>query len=583
MDGGKHAKRLTVLLIRGIVVLGMVSLAAVMLVIYFLYRPILQQQTMEEAVSTGSILAAQIDVAVQSVVGYSDFYVDSPGLKEALTNYEQHPDGAARAEICQVLAEIQPAGIAEVYNALILQKGEILASSQTLIEEDSRMLNADWNFHIIDGTVSEEFSPFYARSSGETEGNGMLYLRNFTVGEERYTLGLICSTEQIEKDILRLSEGLFSGYAIATMSGPSFYDYGDTANSSAVLEQHANDLTFQDRDSSGYYIADTIPNGSWKVVAYLSNEQFDARFVPVLTASLLMCLLVCVVLILLVLPFSQWLLRPVGVLRNAMERATGGDLDVRVALRPRNEIGQLGMYFNHMLDEIQSARAKERRRERQARQMHYDLLISQINAHYIYNTMSSVNSLARLGRCEDVIRVNSALIRILQNNLHLRDKEIFSTVRREVETVKSYWSIESLRPNNQAEFECRVDEEAEQCPMLKNMLQPLVENSLHHGLLDENTGIITGRIVLTIECVQSDLRICVSDDGKGIAAERLEQLNDPQSAWESDGRHIGIANIRKRLAFVFQEKASMHIRSEQGTQVEIRCPMDRSDWNTDWM
>ena len=215
--------------------------------------------------------------------------------------------------------------------------------------------------------------------------------------------------------------------------------------------------------------------------------------------------------------------------------------------------------------------------------MHYDLLVSQINAHYIYNTMSSVNSLARLGRCEDVIRVNSALIRILQNNLHLRDKEIFSTVRVEVETVKSYWSIESLRPNNQAEFECRVEDSVQQCPMLKNILQPLVENSLHHGLLDENTGIITGKIVLTIEHVQSDLRICVSDNGRGIAAEQLERLNDPQSAWEGDGRHIGIANIRKRLAFVFQDKATMHIRSEQGTQVEIRCPMDGSGWRKDWL
>ena len=293
-------KRLAFLLIRGIVLLGVVSLAVVMLIIFFLYRPVLRQQTMEDAVATGSILASQIDVAVQRVVGYSDFYVDSPGLKDALRNYEKSPGEAAREEACQVLGEIQPAGIAEVYNALILQEGRVLAASQPLTEADSRMLNADWNFHIMDGTVSEEFSPFYTRNSGVTEEKGMLYLRNFTVGEERYTLGLICSTEQIEKDILRLSEGLFSGYAIATMSGPSFYDYGDTADSSAVLEKHADELTFRDRDASGYYIADTIPAGSWKVVAYLSNEQFDARFVPVLTAALLMCLLVCVVLILLV-------------------------------------------------------------------------------------------------------------------------------------------------------------------------------------------------------------------------------------------------------------------------------------------
>lgn len=570
---GQKRARLTPTMLRGIVLCGLVSVTLVMLAIFGLYRPELQRQTMEQAVSTSRILAAQIDVAVRSVVGYSDFYVDSPELKNALAGYERSPGEGEQAVIHQVLDQMRPSGTADIHNVLVLREGDVLAASQPLTQADDRMLNADWTFHVKEGAAQEEFSPFYRQDSASGQ-HSILYLRNFMVGGRRYTLGMICSTQQMERDILRLSDGLFSGYAIATMEGPAFFEYGEQSNSGEVLERHVGDSSFQERDGTGYYIADTVSASGWKIITYLSRTQFDARFTPVLTMSLLMCFLVCLVLVLLVVPFSHWLLRPISVLRDGMERATQGDLEVRVPVEQRNEIGQLGEYFNHMLDEIQAARDKELRAEHQSQRMRYELLSSQINAHYICNTMNSVNSLARLGRCDDVVRVNSALLRILQSNLHIREDEVFTTVERELDAVRSYWSIESLHPNNQAEFSIRAEEDTLQCPLLKNILQPLVENSLRHGLLDEDTGIITGKIWLTVSRQGGELRLCVRDNGRGIPAERLAQLNAPEGIWQDDTRHIGIANIKKRLSFIFREKAAVKITSQGGARVEILCPAD---------
>ena len=561
-------------MLKGILLCGVVSVALVVLVIFGLYRPQLRRQTMEQAVSTGHVLAAQIGVAVRSVVGYSDFYVDSPELRAALACWEREPGEASQAAVSQVLEQMRPSGTADIHNVLIWKDGQVLAASEPLGQADLSMLEADWTFRVKDGTVQEEFSPFYSRN-GDREEHSILYLRSFTAGGQRYTLGMVCGTEQMERDILRLSEGAFSGYAIATMEGPAFFRSGEQSNADQVLAQHTEDASFQERDSTGYYLAETISASGWKVIAYLSNSQFDARFTPVLTTSLLMCLLVCLVLVLLVVPFSHWLLKPIGVLRDGMERATQGDLTVRVAPEQRNEIGQLGEYFNHMLQEIQAAQAKELQAEHQTQQMKYELLSSQINTHYICNTMNSVNSLARLGRCDDVVRVNSALLRILQNQLRIREDEVFSTVQRELDAVQSYWSIESLHPNDQARFVVHADKEALLCPMLKSILQPLVENSLRHGLLDEDTGIISGTIWLTIARQGEELRLSVQDDGRGISAERLAQLNDPASIWQDDTQHIGIANIKKRLYFIFREKATVEITCQGGTRVEIICPSDR--------
>ena len=155
MRGKQESKRLTATMVKGIVLLGLLSLFVVMLVMVGIYRPMLQQQTLEAAVSTGQILAAQIDVAVQSVVGYSDFYVDSAELRNALEGYEQTPGETTETAVCQVLTQMQPAGIANIHNALVLRDGLFLTASSPLTQADKNMLNADWTFHIKDGTVQQ--------------------------------------------------------------------------------------------------------------------------------------------------------------------------------------------------------------------------------------------------------------------------------------------------------------------------------------------------------------------------------------------------------------------------------------------
>ena len=101
-----------------------------------------------------------------------------------------------------------------------------------------------------------------------------------------------------------------------------------------------------------------------------------------------------------------------------------------------------------------------------------------------------------------------------------------------------------------------------------------MENSLRHGLADEETGEIHGRVSVTITRSGSMLRVCVEDDGRGVPEELLSRLNG-EELWDGEGRHIGLANIRKRLDFAFEGRASMKISSNPGTCVEIFCPLEQ--------
>lgn len=570
MRKGPRLNKLSFHMLKGILLVEAVSLVSIILIIFGVYRPILQEQALDEAVTASRALSAQIDVAVRSVAGYSDFYANSPELGGALEGYFRQPGEETRDAVRDVLSRMLPRGDSSILSVFVLHEDEILSSYMTPNRMDRVILSSDWAFAIMDGLSQEEFSPFYTRNE-RYPNDTMMYLRAFYLGDHRCILGMICSTAELKADITALSSGVFSGYALAPMSGPAFLTSGETSGISQMLEAHSEEESFQDKDQTGYYIASTIPSGNWKIVGFLSNRTFNARFAPILVVSLLMCSLVCLFAVIMVYPFTRRLLKPVDRLRDAMQTATQGNMDIRVDTVPKNEIGELGGYFNRMMDEMQELRE----RDRQTHRTEYDLLTAQINAHYIYNTMSAINSLARIGRCDDVVQVNSSLIRILQNTLRVKDGSLFTTVRSGLDILQSYWSIESIRPNHHAELVCHVEKEVLDLPLLKNILQPLVENSLRHGLTDEETGEIRGRVTVTINRAENQLYIRVEDNGRGIPPEQLDLLN-AREPWDGDGRHIGLANIRKRLAFAFGDSAHLEISSKKGAIVEIICPLEQN-------
>jgi two-component system sensor histidine kinase YesM len=287
---------------------------------------------------------------------------------------------------------------------------------------------------------------------------------------------------------------------------------------------------------------------------------------------LAICLLLGLLILLLLVPQVNRLLAPIGRLGQTMKAVSHEGGDFYSDIQSDDEIGELAEVFNDMLDELRINAERQIEQETESQQMSYNLMLAQINSHFFYNTLSVINSLARQGRTEDVVRANTALTAIFQDCLRPQSLRAGDTVEQEMAVVDCYWVIEKLDPANKCELIWDVPETLKSCAIPKNIIQPLVENALLHGLDDPNTGRKTGTVTVTLRQEENRLRLQVQDNGCAIQPEKLAWLNNP-ARMEDTGAHIGLRNIRKRLALIYGDTASLTITAGPGTCVTIRMPI----------
>ena len=222
------------------------------------------------------------------------------------------------------------------------------------------------------------------------------------------------------------------------------------------------------------------------------------------------------------------------------------------------------------------AQIKEQKLIVEARQAQLQSLQMQINPHFLYNTLDSINWMALMEGNEEVSRMILALGHLFRNSINTSG--IYTTVREEIENIELYMFLEQVRFEGRLDFQVDVDGEVMGETLLKHTLQPLVENSIKHGIEPYH---IKGEIRIAITGEGDKLCIVVSDNGKGMKDEVLSSL---QQMWanietaqetRSDGRGgVGIRNIMKRLWLCYGEQASFVVssRAEEGTRMELRFP-----------
>jgi len=186
-------------------------------------------------------------------------------------------------------------------------------------------------------------------------------------------------------------------------------------------------------------------------------------------------------------------------------------------------------------------------------------LTSQINPHFLFNTLNSVSSLIRTDPNQArvmVVRLSKVLRRLL------RKHENFSTLRDELSFIEDYLSIEVIRFGEKLRFEKDVAPDALDMLVPSMLLQPLVENSIKHGLSNKVEG---GSIRIAARRSESHLQVTVEDDGVGIPESKLNTLLD---------RGIGVTNVHERLKVLFGSEYRMWVESQpgHGTRIQIEMP-----------
>lgn len=319
-------------------------------------------------------------------------------------------------------------------------------------------------------------------------------------------------------------------------------------------------------------------NSGMTVFTIVPASVMTQGTVRVLTVLIGIYLFVAVVAVVLSIYFSERFTSPIQEISEEMTWFDGNDFSRLIELNTNTELDQIGHSYNKMLKNIENLLAEIKEQEGVLRRTELNMLLAQINPHFLYNTLDTIYMLARINGEETTMKMIQALSRYLR--LSLSKGSDIVTVEDELENVKSYMEIQQIRNAElfRYEIECKVEEK--HTWILKLILQPLVENAIKYGFCEiyEN-GLI--RIEITRE--NGQLKIVVFNNGKPIDQEMMKRINslNGQSILEAkkcfpDKEHgYGVVNVLTRLRLKYGEDVLFYYEAEEyGTRCTIRIPDD---------
>ncbi|WP_168118922.1 sensor histidine kinase [Paenibacillus sp. HB172176] len=353
-----------------------------------------------------------------------------------------------------------------------------------------------------------------------------------------------------------------------SQSGTVYYRPADATfdgfDASGLAFEGDNGFLLQKMGGSSYFLSYTKSDASgWLYISLIPYDEIFKQKSELRNTIFLLVGGLIVIALLISFLFARGFTRPISLLTGQMRNAEKGDfdaslLDIREASR-MDEIGYLHKRFNSMIRNIQQLIDENYKKQIVIKDTEYRALQAQINPHFLYNTLNSINWMARR-RNDDVI---STMVESLSGILRLTidDKRAMITVREEIELIQGYMYIQKVRYGKRIDFSIEVPDSVKECPIPKFTLQPIVENAIYHAV-DQMADVC--HIVLTAE-PNGELNAVVftiRDDVPGLDADKLELLRSFRL--EARGTGIGLKNIQERLVLIFGDGYGIKVDSSPG-------------------
>ena len=335
---------------------------------------------------------------------------------------------------------------------------------------------------------------------------------------------------------------------------------------SEVME--GGDTSFVTDDGKLYTVSRSEATG-WIVVgvsdiAELMEGTDAARLIYVI-----MALVLFTVALTLGYLISNEITRPIKELERSMKEVERGNFsNAALEVRDSSEIGSLTRSFNIMTEEIQNLMKQSEREQRAKRKYELKALQSQINPHFLYNTLDSIIWMAEWGKNKEVVTMTSSLARLLRRTIS-NEQELVA-IREEIDCTEAYLTIQKMRYKDKLEYSIAVEDSIKEEKIVKLLLQPLVENAIYHGIkYKEGKGTIEirgfrkgGLIWLEVE-----------DDGIGMDEEALAHIFE-KHVRDTKSNGVGVSNVNERIRLFYGPEYGLRYESEpgRGTRAVVVIP-----------
>ena len=323
----------------------------------------------------------------------------------------------------------------------------------------------------------------------------------------------------------------------------------------------------------------------WRLVCVMPYEIFTNKMADVKQFVLLILLLMAMMLVFVNRIISVRISRPIMKLDHSVREYQEGK-EEKIAIGGSTEIRHLGQSIQESYRQNSELMKKVIWEQNERRKSEFDVLQSQINPHFLYNTLEGIRAEALIAGVDSIAEMTEALATYFRYTISQVNNLV--TLEEELANVENYYYIQQFRFGSKLDlrirYDCEDEEEALMCQLPKLTLQPIVENSIYHGL-ERKIG--TGHLDIKVTVTDSHLIIMISDDGVGIEKGQVKVMNEQLRALRLEeenngetGKKGGIAvkNVNNRIKLLFGEEYGIYIYSQPdvGTDVEITLPVVRN-------
>lgn len=430
----------------------------------------------------------------------------------------------------------------------------------------------------------------------ESEGKGLVLTVSVAVNQGSETRGILAADLDL-REINEMIVGMIPDPSITTL----VFNANEQPLISAVRLRHDEYSSLYPQIQEGLladkfgivplfaqhneYIALFGASGSqdWRLVNFVKKNDILAPVERLQLYTVYVGLFFILLSFVIAFFLARYIDQPISELMMQMRRIRKGNLKLRIDLNRKDEFGTLADSFNVMLDRIEELIDDKLMIEKMKK--HYELkaLQAQINPHFLYNTLNSINVLVDLKRTDEIAKVLHALVHLLDYSMGKGEE--LTPLEDELRGLKHYVYLQQIRYRNKFDVHDEIEPGIMDCRLPKLTLQPIMENAIFHGIKENRMG-ERGRITVGGAFENANtVRLFVEDNGIGIPPEKLAGLLKPTDSAAVPAlpiprySSIGLHNVHDRIQLQFGDAYGLEIESRegQGTRVVIRFPVVRGD------
>lgn len=355
-----------------------------------------------------------------------------------------------------------------------------------------------------------------------------------------------------------------------------------------VEEQKNFKLKTESTEGEGYVIFTSykpmkVDHSEIEICMYMAVKSITGETRKIITKSLsiilVSTLLACVLIIGFIKKFSERII----LVKGEMAKVVEGNFDIMPSIPGNDEIGELYKDIYRTVESVQSlvkeiyeSKVQKEELKRRQKEMQFEMLASQINPHFLYNTLETIRMKALCSGEVELAQVVKMLSKLLRRNLEVSERSV--TIASEVEMMKAYLAIQKFRFGERITYEIKCESGVEKYKILPLLLQPIIENAFIHGL-ERKPGL--GCIICQICTKDGQLEIVVEDNGLGMERERLDKFvaSLENSKSKEKVSRVGLRNIYERINIYYGEAYGLTIVSnrDKGTKVTVTLPIVREE------